>query len=114
MEGLENTSQETDTRGKPRGERRRMHTRGALRQDQEAEESTPERRKWQHHEYRERGAQDEPTGKGTEKPRVKERTHRRDPEGRNGVTAKRPKRGRAYSCREGSQSTNQTTGNCER
>ena len=56
-----------------------MHTRGALRQDQEAEESTPERRKLQHHEYRERGAQDEPTGKGTEKPRVKESTHRRDP-----------------------------------
>ena len=46
-DGLENTSQETETRGKQQVESRRMHTRGAQRQDPEAKEITPERRKLQ-------------------------------------------------------------------
>ena len=56
---------------------RNRHKRQAARREEEdahkrstkagtrSQESTPERRKPQHLEYRERGAQDEPTGKGT-------------------------------------------------
>ena len=77
--GPEKPPQETDTRGKPRWERRRMHPRRPLRQDHEAEETTLVWRKARLHENLERGAQDEPTGKATEKTRVEESPYRRNP-----------------------------------
>ena len=72
----EKPSQETETRHKPRVERRRKHTRNRkagsrshseyLGQEEAADDKNQERR-----------AQDELTGKGIEKPRVKESTQRR-------------------------------------